>query len=92
MNHAELRKAWSGVSSLLFVTALLLGGSPLVCADRGGVYSIYDADRDGFLDKEEFEKFAETKRNRQNAADIWRFENVDVDGDNKIQSRKWSMR
>lgn len=57
---------------------------PHAIADGGGAYSVYDKNRDGYLDQEEFKTFAKTKHSRPEIADIWVFERVDVDGDNLI--------
>lgn len=57
-------------------------------ADGGGSYSVYDIDRDGFLDRAEFKKFADSRRKRTSDPDVWKFDNVDVDGNNKISEQE----
>lgn len=88
MNRTELKKHWIGIISLPFLLVLSLSDVPDASADGGGVYSVYDANRDGYLDRVEYEEFLATKRIRQNTADIWQFDNVDADGDDKISEQE----
>lgn len=73
---------------VISVFMLYISILPLVNADSGGTYSLYDADRDGFLNSAEFEKFAEKKRKRSRSPELWDFDNVDLDGDNKISEQE----
>jgi len=73
------------ISSSLALSIILL---PNAGADGGGTYSVYDKDRDGYLDRIEFEKLAASKRKRSTNLDIWKFENVDVDRDRKISEQE----
>ena len=57
-------------------------------ADGDGTYSVYDTNKDGFLDDKEFEKFYEKKRKRSKHLDIWVFDQVDSDGDKKISEQE----
>ncbi|MDH5484076.1 MAG: EF-hand domain-containing protein [Gammaproteobacteria bacterium] len=57
-------------------------------ADGGGSYSVYDTDRDGYLDSVEFEKFAEARRKHSSAPDAWAFDKVDTDSDGKISEQE----
>lgn len=73
------------------ILAALLPGITLlsqVNADSGGVYSVYDTDRDGYLDGAEFGKFAESRRRRADTADTWEFATVDTDGDGRISEQE----
>ena len=74
--------------SVPFAVVLSLSALPYAIADGGGVYSVHDTDRDGYLDRVEFKKFAETKRRRSRGSDIWVFDTVDSDGDNKISEQE----
>lgn len=58
-------------------------------ADGSGPYAFsgYDANKDGFLDKKEYEMFYEEKNKGFKYLEIWVFEQVDLDGNKKL-SRK----
>ena len=69
---------------LFFIPSLLvflINSLPYASADGGGTYSVYDTDRDGYLDRTEYEKFYESKRKRARDLDSWAFDNVDSDDD-----------
>jgi len=72
------------------VTALLalsiLASAAL--ADGGGTYSVYDSNRDGYLDRQEFIPFAQSRERKGKTSDLWQFENVDRDGDEKISEQE----
>jgi Ca2+-binding EF-hand superfamily protein len=76
----------------LFLASLALifsiGVLPYASADGGGVYSVHDADRDGYLDRSEFEKFVASKRKRSRGSDNWDFDSADSDGDNNISEQE----
>lgn len=57
-------------------------------ADGGGTYSVYDTDRDGYLDRQEFIPFAKSRERKGRSNDFWQFENVDWDGDGKISEQE----
>lgn len=84
----EMRKRAIKVSIIL--SALLPGMTllPQAHADSGGTYSVYDTDRDGYLDRVEFEKFAESRRKRAGAAGAWEFATIDTDSDGKISEQE----
>ena len=73
-------------SRLLLVSLFLAPG--LVQADEGGVYSAYDSNTDGYLDRAEFKRFLEKRRVKQAYRHLWVFEKVDVDGDQKISNQE----
>jgi Ca2+-binding EF-hand superfamily protein len=58
----------------------------LIQADEGGVYSAYDSNTDGYLDRTEFKRFLEKRRVKQAYRHLWVFEKVDVDGDQRISN------
>lgn len=66
----------------------VLGGPPLALADGGGTFSLYDADRNGYLDQQEFATFVASKRNRADVAEFWTFQRVDTDGDGRISEQE----
>lgn len=68
--------------------ALSLVSIQPVAADGGGTYSGYDANRDGYLDRDEFETFAQARRKRSASPDIWAFEGVDSDVDGRISEQE----
>jgi len=75
----------------LLATATLttvLGGPQLALADGGGTFSLYDADRNGYLDQQEFVTFIASKRNRADVAEFWTFQRVDEDGDGRISEQE----
>ncbi len=88
MDNKRLMPTASTVLGMGVALLLAMGGLQQASADGGGTYSVYDADRDGFLSREEFEVYAEKKRRRAEIADIWVFEAVDRDADGKISERE----
>ncbi|MDH3353729.1 MAG: EF-hand domain-containing protein [Chromatiales bacterium] len=77
-----------GKLSIASVFVLAMGIIPYAVADGGGVYSVHDTDKDGYLDRVEFEKFAEIKRKRSRNSNSWVFDTVDTDGDSKISEQE----
>jgi hypothetical protein len=73
---------------MLSVLVLSIGLLPYVSADGGGTYSVYDTDRDGYLDRTEYEQFYESKRKRAKNLDNWVFDNVDSNADNRISEQE----
>jgi hypothetical protein len=61
---------------------------PPAHADGGGTFSLYDVDRNGYLDRGEFETFVASKRNRTDVLEFWAFARVDVDGDGRISEQE----
>jgi len=57
-------------------------------ADGGGTYSVYDTDRDGYLDRQEFIPFAKSRERKGQPNDFWRFENIDRNGDEKVSEQE----
>ncbi|MCW9015262.1 MAG: hypothetical protein OQL06_15955 [Gammaproteobacteria bacterium] len=78
------------IKPLFIPSALAISMSLLsyASADGGGSYSVYDIDRDGYLDRAEFRKFAVSRRKRSSDPEMWKFDNVDVDSDNKISEQE----
>lgn len=79
------------MNRLFFVPLILIfsiGVLPYASADGGGTYSVYDTDRDGYLNRSEFAKFAEVKNKRSRGKENWDFDNVDTDGDSKISEKE----
>jgi len=70
------------------VVFLCLSRSPNASADGGRAFSLYDADRNGYLDRSEFEALSDSRRNRQGAPDLWVFGIVDSDHDGKISEKE----
>ena len=71
---------WPAAVALAFASTAAL-------AD-GGVYSAYDRNADGHLDRDEFRAYLEKRRIKPAYRDIWRFDNVDRDGDQRIDDRE----
>ena len=88
MNTINGLKSLVSTFLIPFATVLLIGILPHAMADGGGVYSVHDADRDGYLDRAEFEKFVAAKRKRSRGSDNWDFDSIDSDGDNKISEQE----
>lgn len=70
------------------VVFLCLSRSPNASADGGGTFSLYVADRNGYVDRGEFEALSDSRRNRQGAPDLWVFGIVDSDRDGKIAEKE----
>ena len=69
------------------LTAMIGAQSPAL-ADGGGTFSLYDADRNGSLDRQEFDTFVASKRNRADVAEFWTFQRVDADGDGRVSEQE----
>ena len=69
------------------LTAMIGAQSP-AHADGGGTFSLYDADRNGYLDRQEFDTFVASKRNRANVAEFWTLQHVDADGDGHVSEQE----
>ena len=68
--------------------AAMIGAQPPAHADGGGTFSLYDADRNGLLDRPEFDTFVASKRNRADVAEFWTFQRVDADADGRVSERE----
>lgn len=88
MHKSDAQRYVAKFTQALFLLVFSLAISANVIADGGGTYSIYDTDRDGFIDQKEFVKFAESKSKRASSPDFWQFSKVDTDGDNKISEQE----
>ena len=66
----------------------MIGAQPPAHADGGGTFSLYDADRNGSLDRQEFDTFVASKRNRADVGEFWTFQRVDVDGDGRVAEQE----
>lgn len=53
-------------------------------ADNGGAYSIYDSDKDGYLDAKEYEVFRQERPRSEHGLEALKFENADSDADGRI--------
>ena len=80
----------SSLRGLLAASALtaMIGAQPPAHADGGGTFSLYDADRNGSLDRQEFDTFVASKRNRADVAEFWTFQRVDLDGDGRVSEQE----
>jgi Ca2+-binding EF-hand superfamily protein len=80
----------SSIRQLLAACALpaMIGAQPSAHADGEGTFSLYDADRNGHLDRQEFGTFVASKRNRADVAEFWTFQRVDKDGDGHISEQE----
>ena len=88
MNSKEKSQLWIKTLFLHFLLIFVMISSPFVSADGGGTYSVYDTNRDGYLDNSEFEKFYDSKRKRSKNLDVWAFDKVDTDNDQKISEQE----
>jgi len=68
------------------LTILLLACTPLAGADEGGVYTVHDANGDGYLDREEYRHYLENRRIKPAYRHLWAFDKVDTDGDGRISN------
>ncbi len=76
------------VKSLLSA-ALVAGSIPALAYSGGsGVYSVFDANADGFVDREEFQELLKRRHIKQPYHQLWRFEAVDQDGDGRISEQE----
>ena len=80
----------SSIRGLLAACALtaMTGAQLPAHADGGGTFSLYDADRNGYLDRQEFDTFVASKRNRADVAEFWTFQRVDADADGRVSERE----
>lgn len=66
----------------------VLSSLQLALADGGGTFSLYDADRNGSLDRQEFDTVVASKRDRTAIAEFWTFERIDTDGDGRVSEQE----
>ena len=78
-------KAQRGGPWILATLAILASTAQ---ADGGGTYSVYDTDRDGYLDRQEFTPFAKSRERKGRPNNFWRFENVDRNGDERVSEQE----
>ena len=88
MNMTKTKKNFIWIFFIPSLLVLLINSLPYVSADGGGTYSVYDTDSDGYLDRNEYEKFYDSKRKRSKSLDNWIFDTVDSDADNKISEQE----
>ncbi len=88
MHKIDTKKYVAKHIQVLLLLVFSMAISANVIADGGGTYSIYDTDRDGFLDQKEFVKFSEAQSKRASSPDYWQFAKVDTDGDQKISEQE----
>lgn len=68
--------------------AACLATLPAAWADGGGTFSLYDADRNGFLEPAEYAAFAASRQKRPDDAAFWAFARVDADGDSRVSEQE----
>ena len=88
MNTSETHKY---IFRLVFIPiVLVLSIIPLasVNADGGKVYSVYDTNKNGYLERTEYKKFFESKQKRTKNLDVWKFNHVDSNQDEKISEQE----
>lgn len=71
-----------------FMLALYILSIQSASADGGKVYSVYDMDKNGYLERTEYKKFFQSKQKRSKNMDIWAFNEVDSNSDNKISEQE----
>ena len=69
---------------LLFAVAVPLS----VSADNDGVYSMFDRDLDGYVDREEFKQLVKQRRIKPAYKHLWIFDSIDLNRDEKISERE----
>jgi Ca2+-binding EF-hand superfamily protein len=82
--HHRLRTTHLVPSAL----AACLASLPAAWADGGGTFSLYDADRNGFLEPAEFTTLAASRHKRPDDAAFWAFARVDADGDSRVSEQE----
>ena len=67
---------------------MLLVLSGTLAADEGGVYTVHDTNRDGYLDRSEYPTYLQKRRIDSRYRHLWSFDQVDRNGDGKISNRE----
>jgi Ca2+-binding EF-hand superfamily protein len=88
MNPIERQEYLSRFFLILLVLVLFINILPHANADGGKVYSVYDMDKNGYLERLEYNDFFESKRKRSKNLDTWKFNTVDSNGDEKISEQE----
>ncbi|WP_428624753.1 hypothetical protein [Sedimenticola sp.] len=88
MTHSKRIGPFHFTTATSVLAAVLVTVSLSAQADGGSTYSGYDINRDGYLDPVEFEQFAAPKRARSTTPEIWHFQHVNRDQDNRISEKE----
>jgi len=73
--------------SLALLAAVCLG--PLqAAADAGGAFSVYDADKDGSLDRDEYGRFLAGQPRHTREDPEFAMDHVDADGDGRVSGQE----
>jgi hypothetical protein len=88
MNTREIHKHSFRLIFIQSVLVLSITSLSYVNADGGKVYSVYDTNKDGYLERTEYKKFFESKQKRSKNLSIWEFDHVDSNQDEKISEQE----
>ncbi len=80
-----MKQRVSGIVLALAVSALPLSAQAF---SNGGVYSVFDLDADGYVDREEFGHLVKRRHIRQEFRSMWQFDAIDSDRDGRISERE----
>ena len=72
----------------LLAMAVLTSSASASAFSDGGVYSVFDANADGYVDREEFKQLLKRRRIKQEFRHLWQFDAIDQDHDDRISEQE----
>ncbi len=86
MNSQSMVKQTSLVLGMM---AIFAASAPLpASADSDGVYSMFDRDLDGYVNRTEFQQLVKKRRIKPAYKHLWVFDNIDLNRDEKISEQE----